>query len=572
MPVENLRNNKRYNWIGFAFEYLLSNKLSNISSFYVPDQKIIQRAFREGGYSTEKIDGQIVYHIGKATGINVGFIITYSTDGKSIDVNVNFINSFTGASIFSKQYINKMEDLFTIVDNIVENIVQLTAVTLSPAEKNIVNRQVTRSIKAFENFCLGYMENEKPKKNLEAIVGLFRKAIRADSKFWEAYYNLGIAYFNDREYNQALQQFDIIIKSLPNFEKPYFGRGLIYLRKKEYKKAKNDFIKVTEFNPNDYKPFYYLGKISIILKQFREANKHLKKAADINPDYANIYYEMGNIYFINKKYQQAIPHYKRAVELDASDNDMHKKLGESYYRVQIYYSAYIEFKTVLENDPTDPVANFMLGITVYKQAVLNELIAAFLEMFDPEVAKQQAARTQNTGSVQERSKVYKEMVSAFYMAQKNRNRFLEATFNLALTYHDMSKVDSALIYYNKAIVIQPDLIRAHIKMAQLYEDQNEKQKALDKYKEVVMIDPSYFAAHPTLGPMHQYINIVDVVLRELDQKLNINKNDLQANQSLAKIYYAQGFYGKAANIYRKVLSINPNDKEAKKMLAKLDKR
>ena len=100
MPVENLRNNKRYNWIGFAFEYLLSNKLSNISSFYVPDQKIIQRAFREGGYSTEKIDGQIVYHIGKATGINVGFIITYSTDGKSIYVNVNFINSFTFSSIF----------------------------------------------------------------------------------------------------------------------------------------------------------------------------------------------------------------------------------------------------------------------------------------------------------------------------------------------------------------------------------------------------------------------------------------------------------------------------------------
>jgi tetratricopeptide (TPR) repeat protein len=249
-----------------------------------------------------------------------------------------------------------------------------------------------------------------------------------------------------------------------------------------------------------------------------------------------------------------------------------QKLGESYYRVQTYYSAYAEFKKILEVYPTDPAANFMLGITAYKQAVLGELIEAFLEMFDPSLAEEQRQRSKAGANVRERAEVYREMARAFYTAQKASPGFLEATFNLALTYNEMNQLDSAEVYYKKSIQIQPDLIRAHIKLAKLYEDRGEKEKSLAKYKEVVQIDPAYFATHPTLGAFHNYINIIDVVLEELDETLKSNPNDLSANLTLAKIYYAQGFHGKAANVFRKVLTINPNEPEAKKMLAQMERR
>jgi Tfp pilus assembly protein PilF len=193
-------------------------------------------------------------------------------------------------------------------------------------------------------------------------------------------------------------------------------------------------------------------------------------------------------------------------------------------------------------------------------------------MFDPEFAKEQRSRKKLQGTARERGAVYREMVDAFSKATRARPNFLEATFNLALTYHDMGSLDSALIYYDKAIEIDPELVKAHIKKAKLYEDRKDKEKSLQKYKEVVSIDPAYFVAHPTLGPLHNYINIIDVVLKELDDTLKSDPNDLQANLTTAKIYYAQGFHGKAANLFRKILSINPNEKEAKKMLAQLEKR
>jgi tetratricopeptide (TPR) repeat protein len=517
----------------------------------------------------------MIYHIGKEALINIAIVGSYQTDGTDIIFTLNIMNASSGATILSKEYDKKIHELFSISDDIVQNVIQLSQTTLSQQENYIVTRNIANSVTAFEYFCLGYIENEKTRKQYEVIISLFRKAIREDPNFWEAYYNLGIIYYNDRKYDQALEQFDKIIQALPDFEKPYYGRGLIYLNKEEYKKAKQDFLKVIEFNPNDYKPYFYLGQISVSLNEYKEAEEYFNKVIEINPDYSESYYEIGNIYFDQKIYTKAIPYYKDALRLNPDNDNTRLKLGESYYRTQVYFSATDQFKRVLEKNPKDPIANFMLGITVYKQAVLNELVEAFLEMLETDLAQNESAENKqnksNTPS-SERDQLYKEMAHSFFKAQKYKNSFLEATFNLALTYHEMGNLDSAFYFYNKTLQIKPDLIRAHIKLANLYEERKEKQKALDIYKQVVIIRPEYFVAHPTLGPIHHYINIIDIVLEELSAKLKNNSNDLESNITLAKIYYAQGYYGKAANIFRKVLTINPNNDEARKMLAKLEKK
>ena len=572
IPFENLSKQGKYDWISFGLEYLLSNKLSNIAAYYVPEQKIVRKALNTSGFGTRKVDGEMVYHVGKAVGINIGITGNYYTNGNTLNVNVNFINAFNGASIFSKEYQNNFSDLFSIADDIVKNLIDISTVSLSQSEQNIVSRQLSSSAKAFEYFCLGYLENEKPNRQREKVIGLFRNAIREDPNFWEASYNLGIMYFNDEDYAKALEQFDRIIQSLPDFEKPYYGRALIYYRRGDFSKARDDLKKVIKFNPNDYKPYYYLGKISVTLEQYKEADRYLKKAAEINPDYSKIYYEMGNIYFDQKKYRGGIPHYKKAAELDPDDVAALQRLGECYYRTQVYYSAYSQFQKILEIDRYNPEANFMLGITAYKQAVLSELIEAFLELFDAAVATENKERKKLAGSRNERQKVYREMVTSFSRARKGRNDFLEATFNLALTYHDMAILDSAQIYYKETINIKPDLIKAHIKLAKVFDETGKKSEALSEYKKVITIDPSYFVAHPTLGPEHNYINILQVTLEELDEKIKNDPEDLPANQTMAKIYYAQGFNGKAANIYRKILSFSPNNNEAKEMLAKLENK
>ncbi len=86
----------------------------------------------------------MVYHVGKSSGINIGITGNYHTNGSTLEININFINAFNGASIFSKTYSNKLDDIFFIADDISKNLISLTTVSLSQNEQAIINRQINQ--------------------------------------------------------------------------------------------------------------------------------------------------------------------------------------------------------------------------------------------------------------------------------------------------------------------------------------------------------------------------------------------------------------------------------------------
>ncbi len=574
-PFEN-KGPARIDWISGAIEYLLSNKLSVASGFYVIDRKTMQRAFSEIGFTKGVTSDRVSIQLGRITGAEVAISGTYTDSASLIKLNVYYYNTNNGNRIFEETIAVKENNLADAADKIIERLIHISGVPVSQRERAMMARTLTRKPKAFESFIKAYIENNKPRRNPDIVIGLFRQAIMADKKFWEAYYNLGIVYFNNKRYSEALQQFNKIIKALPNFDKPYYGRGLIYEKQKKYDLAIADFNKVLEFNPNDYKAYYYLGKISILNKQYKQAKKYLDEAARLNPEFAPIYYEYGNLAAATGKMRGSINDYRRAVELDPGNIKFRATLGEVYYRSQIYYNALLEFDAILKKKPNHAVANFMRGVTIYKQAVLEELVEAFLDMLDEASGSKKAVREKgfnkkSTIDPVKKGKVYQDMVEAFTKAAQARPRFMQATFNLALTYLEMGNYQLAENYFKKTIQIAPTLIKAYTKLAEVYEKTKKLPLAIEQYRKVFFIEPSIFVRQPTLGPEHQYRNVFKEFMSELNTRLKRNPNDVKSNLVLAKVFRAQGYNGKAANILRKVLSRQPNNREAKTLLAAIEK-
>ncbi|MBN2426393.1 MAG: tetratricopeptide repeat protein [Calditrichaceae bacterium] len=574
IPFENLDGSSKYDWISYGLEYLLSNKLSVLSYIYVPEKAIFQEALKEAGFGSRALDERMIYHIGKNASVEVTISGKYEVSGNNVSLDILFSNALNGSVLLNTKYREPLSNLFKISIKIVDDLTNLAGNTISSTERRLVDFQITKSVDAFESFVKGYIETEKKGGKVEEIIGLFKKAIREDPNFWEAYYNLGITYYNSSRYDEALAQFNKVIQALPNFDKPYYGRGLIYEQQKKYREAIADFIKVTEFNPNDYKPYYYLGKINVQDKNYAEAEKYLKKALEINHEYALSYYEYGNIYYNQNDFRRSIEYYKKATELAKDNPDFHLKLGDTYYRSQIYYNAYNELKLAIGLRPDDPIAHFLMGITVYKRAVLEELVEAFLDMLSAEPEKegvQERNFKKNTALDPIKSKaVYDEMAVAFGNALRCRPNFMEAAFNLALTYHEMGNTAMAEQYYKTTLQIKPDLVRAHLKMATLYTEIGRKQDAIESYRRVFYIEPGIIVNQPTLGAEHQYINIYDRFMNELQSKLQTNPDDPDTNLILAKVFQSQGQFGKAANLARKVLTHSPNNQEAKIILSKTE--
>jgi tetratricopeptide (TPR) repeat protein len=469
--------------------------------------------------------------------------------------------------IASERYTRNYDAFFEVVDQAAEKFLSLTDISLTDEEHIRFQRGVTNSMKAFELFCLGYLENSKSVKNDEKIISYFKEAINQDAEFWGAYYNLGTAYYNNEDYKQALNQFNSIIDHYPSFELAYFGRGVTYLQQQKYLQARDDLQIYLNQRADDFRAHFYLGSCAIALKRYGEAVNYLNKAAELHPNFARTFFELGNAYYATNRFRMAIYNYNQAVRLDPSYLETHKRLGESYYRMHNFSGAINEFNLVLEIQPLDPEANFMLGITTYKQALLDEYIDAFLEMYGllkPEEIK--ANQEKNDG---QKARIYDEMVRRFSQAQLSRSNFYEATFNLALTYQEMGKPDSALYYYQETLRINPNLAKARLVLAKFYEIQGDYGQALEQYKQSVRIDPSYFIDYPRLGKAYDDIDVLQTVIKELESEIQGDPHNIPASLSLANIFFAQGFQGKAAVLYRKVLTIQPREKTAQQMLARI---
>jgi hypothetical protein len=61
--------------------------------------------------------------------------------------------------------------------------------------------------------------------------------------------NIGIRYFNDKQLDKALDQFNKVIEQNPELPDAYYYRGLVYLNKNKTPEAKADFKKLLELDP-----------------------------------------------------------------------------------------------------------------------------------------------------------------------------------------------------------------------------------------------------------------------------------------------------------------------------------
>lgn len=564
------------NWVPSGLEYMLNNKLSVVSGFFVIDKNVLLNTMSQFDIDPGKISDKNSGQIGRNTGAEVTVSGTIIDSASQLVFEVYYHNTTNGSLIHKEKIPASSSTLAEAADKVIAQLLNISGITVSSRERNMMKRRLTNSPQAFESFIKAYMESQKARSDTRYVISNFKAAIAKDKKFWEAYYNLGIVYFNTKKYRESLNEFNKIIKALPRFDKPYYGRGLIYEKQKKYDLAIRDFKKVTEFNPNDPKPYYYMGKISILAKKFTEAQTYLDKAAELNPDFAPTYYEYGNMQVAQKQIRKSINDYRKAVTLNPNNTKYRLTLGEVYYRSQIYYNALIEFNTVLKSIPNHAVANFMRGVTIYKQAVLEDLVEAFLDILDESNGKKKGkvekkfTKSKGMDPVK-RGKVYEDMVQAFTKAAQARPKFKQATFNLALTYLEMGKLALAENYFKKTILIAPKMIKAHMKLATVYEESGKLQQAVDQYKRVFYLQPGIFVHKPTLGPKHQYKNVLEIFMAELNKKVKRSPNNIEANIVLAKVFSAQGFNGKAANLLRSLISKNPRNNEAKKLLATIEK-
>ena len=203
------------------------------------------------------------------------------------------------------------------------------------------------------------------KKELQDYRRAVDEAIRHNPNYEMAYVDLGVSYFNSKDYQSAIASFDKAIRFDPNNARAYVHRGYIYHLSKNYESAIADYDKAIELQPNYANAYYNRGSSYKNINDSSNALKDFEQAAELyqqqdNTEWsqyaleraAKVYYSRANNYRKLENYQSAIADYDKAIELQPNYANAYYNRGSSYKNM---------------NDSSNVLKNFEQAAELYQQ-------------------------------------------------------------------------------------------------------------------------------------------------------------------------------------------------------------
>lgn len=196
---------------------------------------------------------------------------------------------------------------------------------------------------------------------LEEGTAKLQEAVKYSSKDAAALYALGLAYLQDKKWEDA---YNVFTKgTLLKQGRALFldGQGLALEGKGESKKAEEVLIRARETDPNnlrvrlDLGGFYERKKIPVL------AAPEYVKAADLDPKNPEVHYLAGRAYVGMNEFNAGLTSFMRAIETDSSYAPAYLEAGRLYFRAKRYADAAEKFQTYTSLKPDDPHGYMELG-------------------------------------------------------------------------------------------------------------------------------------------------------------------------------------------------------------------
>ena len=168
----------------------------------------------------------------------------------------------------------------------------------------------------------------------------------------QTYYKIGNDYYEQGNYEKAIENYNMAILLNPVFSEAYFNRALCHYHLKNYDKAIEDYTKAIELDPRNPIIYNNRGDAYYRKQDYLNAIKDYDKAISLNKNYLKAYYNRGLAYASLENYDKAIEDFTKVIELDEKFADAWHLRGLAKEYNGDYAGAEEDFKKALELNPT----------------------------------------------------------------------------------------------------------------------------------------------------------------------------------------------------------------------------
>ena len=154
------------------------------------------------------------------------------------------------------------------------------------------------------------------KHDAKASVDEFKRAVKLDPWYGQAYMLLGLAQMQLGQWSDAQWAFEEAAKVEPGNAKAYLGAGSALNEQKNYAIAQKALERSLELRSDSAEAHYELARSLWGQGKWQAAEPHARQAINLNKDYAGPHVLMGNIYLQEENPEAALKEFEECLRLD----------------------------------------------------------------------------------------------------------------------------------------------------------------------------------------------------------------------------------------------------------------
>ena len=176
---------------------------------------------------------------------------------------------------------------------------------------------------------------------------------------------LGQVYYKMKNYDEAINNFNISIKLNNNVHVTYVNRGSVFEDLEEFEKAIEDYKKAIEINPKAYQAYNNIGNIYTKIGKFDESIKNLQIATLSNEFLP--FYNLGCLFNRLNKNEEAIKSFNKSIELNPTHISSYRNRAYTNLRFKKFILAINDYKKIKDiHEESDD------GTYLFCKSIINE--------------------------------------------------------------------------------------------------------------------------------------------------------------------------------------------------------
>src|SRR5215469_12852819 len=342
LPFENASRDPDHEYLSDGIAGSLINTLANLPKLRVMAQSTVVR------YRGRGIDPQTA-----GRELNVRAVLTgrIMQSGDSLRIGAELVDVPTGSRLWGAQYDRKPGDIFSVQDDISNEISEKLRLKLTRAEKKRMTKRQTDDADAYRLYLKGRHHWDRwTEDGFYKAIEYFQQAVDKDPAYALAHAGIADSYV-------------------------LLGWNCYLLPKEAFPKAKMAAMRALRLDPDLGEAHAPLAAVLWLYEwKWQEARAEFRRSLELNPAYPTANHWYSEYLMTIGRLDEVIAGMKKSQELDPLSLIISVAIGWALYMGRRYEESLEQFRRSVELEPNYPMTCWILGLLLRKMGHFEQAI------------------------------------------------------------------------------------------------------------------------------------------------------------------------------------------------------